>query len=231
MAVPESLVLRPIQQAMKSHGYQNPFSALWADMGAGKTAVTLDLICDLLAYCDVAKVLVVATKRVAKNTWPKEIRRWDRFQHLSCRVIEAEDFSFKRTKVPVKKRIKGKVVTTEVTRNVPARPVAHFLTGEVIHTIHRDLFASLVTFLGDKHWPYDMVVIDESSGFRDQDSKRFKAAKVLRKHGKLGRMIQLSGTPTPKGLLNLWAQIYARKTLFPWSSQGLAKCRVSQTMS
>jgi hypothetical protein len=204
----ELLTLREAQQRMKDHAYHVPFCALWADMGAGKTATILSLVRDLIDWCDVSRVLVVATKRVAKNTWPKEILRWKGFEDITCRVLEAPDFKFKRQEVTIKKRKKGKIHTEIVKRNVPQSTPAAFLTGEVIHTIHRDLLAPLMAVLKVSDWPYDIVILDESSGFRDQDSKRFKSVRALRKHKSIGRLIQLSGTPAPNGLEGLWAQVY-----------------------
>jgi len=202
--VAEKLTLRPYQRRMVQHIQENPFSCLWLDMGAGKTAVTLTAVSRMLDELDVSKVLVVGPKRVAMNTWTGEIKRWSDFSPLRCRVIKAEDFGFSRKEVEIKR--KGKTAT--VKRLIPAARPESFLTDEPIHTISRDNLVHLVQHLGRKHWPYDMVVIDEASGFRDQESKRFKAVKVLRKHGLLGRLVELSGTPRPKSLLDLWAQIY-----------------------
>ena len=192
------------QLVMRDFAVANPFCALFADMGASKSASTLMAISPLIENLDVAKILIVATKRVAKNTWPKELTRWSCFAHLNYRVLMAEDFSFKRQDVEITR--KGK--TTTVKRLVPAATPQSFLTCERIHTISRDNLVHLVQLLGKKHWPYDMIVLDESSGFRDQDTKRFKSVKVLRKHGLLGRVVLLSGTPRPKSLLDLWAQIF-----------------------
>lgn len=200
----ETLELRPYQQRMAEHVKGNPFSALFCDMGTGKTAVVLSCITDLLAGLDVAKVLVVAPRRVAMSTWPGEIARWEQLQHLTCRVLTSEDFKFKRQEVTIKR--KGKSAT--VKRLVPTALPQDFLTGEVIHTLSRDNLVHLVQLLGKSRWPYDMLVIDESSGFREHDTKRVKSVKVLRKHGLLGRVVELSGTPRPKSLLDLHAQIH-----------------------
>jgi len=55
-------------------------------------------------------------------------------------------------------------------------------------------------------WPYDMVVVDELSSFKSHQAKRFKALTWVRKH--ISRIVGLTGTPAPNGLLDLWAQIY-----------------------
>lgn len=189
---------------MRQHIVDHPHCALWVDMGGMKTSISLWAITDLIDNLDVSRVLVVAPKRVALNTWRNEIARWGLFEHLTYRGITADDFQFKREEVEVKR--KGR--TTTVKKLIPKADPRSFNTGEQVTTISRDMLVHLVTFLGKKHWHWDMVIIDEASGFRDQDSKRFKAAKVLRKHGLLPRLVELAGTPRPKSIENLWAQVY-----------------------
>ena len=200
----ETFIPSPHQPRLKELIKANPYVAILVDMGGQKTSTTLWAITELIDELDVAKILVVAPKRVAKTTWPGELQRWDRFNHLTYRVIESDAFQFKRVAVTVTRKKKQ----TTVKKLVPQATPASFLTGEQIHTISRDNLVHLVTLLGADHWPYDLVVLDESSGFRDQSSGRFKSAKLLRKYGLIGRMVQLTGTPRPKSLLNLWAQIY-----------------------
>jgi len=68
---------------MKEH----PVSAIFLDCGLGKTAITLTAISDLMFDSfDVRKVLVIAPVRVAKFSWPDEIRKWDHLSHLSFAV-------------------------------------------------------------------------------------------------------------------------------------------------
>lgn len=79
------------------HGYQNyaieyiknhPVTALLLDMGLGKTVTTLTAIRDLMYDSfEVHRVLVVAPLRVARDTWPEEIRKWDHLKDLTCSVV------------------------------------------------------------------------------------------------------------------------------------------------
>jgi len=100
----EPLVLRPFQERLVEHALLNPYCAIWAEMGSGKTAIALTVISRLIGALDVARVLVVAPKRVASNVWPAEIARWAPFQALSCRVLTAEDLEQKRQAVTVRRR-------------------------------------------------------------------------------------------------------------------------------
>lgn len=74
-----------------------------------------------------------------------------------------------------------------------------------IYTINRENLVWLIERLG-KSWPFDMVVIDESSGFKNHQAKRFKALKRIRP--RIKRIVELTGTPSPNGLMDLWSQIY-----------------------
>lgn len=151
---------------------------LFLDMGLGKTVITLTAINDLkYNRFAVAKVLVIAPKKVAESTWSKEAEKWDHLQLLRIRTVLGS----------VQKRIRS--------LNTPAD----------IYIINRENVPWLVDYYRNA-WPFDMVVIDEFSSFKNHQSKRFKALKTVRSHIK--RIIGLTGTPAPNGLLDLWAQIY-----------------------
>ena len=156
----------------------DPFLALFLDMGLGKTAITLTVVNDLIYNrFEVGKVLVIAPKKVAESTWIKETAKWDHLQLLRV--------------VPILGSLQKRVRAI----NTP---------GDVF-VINRENVQWLVDYLRND-WCYDMVVIDESSSFKNHQSKRFKALKAIRPHIK--RMVQLTGTPAPNGLIDLWAQIF-----------------------
>ena len=167
------------------HAYQNkavqfikdvPKCALWISMGMGKTVSTLTAVADLSDSFEVNKVLIIAPLRVANTTWHKEIKNWEHTKHLTYRIC------------------------TGSTKN---RQTQLMLDAD-IYIINRENVKWLVDFYGDK-WPFDMVVIDESSSFKSSKSQRFKALRKV--YNKIDRMVQLTGTPSPNGLLDVWAQI------------------------
>jgi SNF2 family DNA or RNA helicase len=87
----------------------------------------------------------------------------------------------------------------------PKKREAAVFDDTPLHIINREMIPWLVDLLGQK-WHYDCVVIDESSSFKSHSSKRWKALrKVL---GKIDRMVQLTGTPAPNSLIDLWPQMY-----------------------
>lgn len=151
--------------------------ALWLDMGLGKTVSTATAIADLQSDFTVSRTLIIAPKRVALTTWPLELKNWDHLAHLTFSVIDGT----------AKQR------------------TAALLSRVDIHIISRDNVAWLVKMCG-KRWPWDMIVIDESSSFKSQSSNRWKALrKVL---PKVCRVVELSATPAPQGLGDLWAQFF-----------------------
>lgn len=131
---------------IKSH----PVTALFLDMGLGKTVTTLTAIRDLMYDTfEVRRVLVVAPLRVARDTWPEEIRKWDHLKDLTCSVV----------------------VGTVAERRRALQKEAD------IYIVNRENLAWLYQ---NSRLDFDMVVLDELSSFKNAKSKRFKAMKAMR---------------------------------------------------
>lgn len=155
-----------------------PALGLFLDMGLGKTVITLTAINELkYNRFAISKVLVIAPKKVAESTWANEKDKWDHLHLLRISVCLGSQT----------KRIRA--------LNTPAD----------IYVINRENVPWLVDYYKNT-WPFDMVVIDEFSSFKNHQAKRFKALKCVRPHIK--RIVGLTGTPAPNGLLDLWAQVY-----------------------
>lgn len=151
---------------------------LFLDMGLGKTSTTLTAINDLkYNRFQVSKVLVIAPKKVAESTWAKETAKWDHLYMLRV----------------------NKVLGSQAKR------IQALNTPGDIWVINRENVPWLVDYYRNA-WPFDMVVVDESSSFKSHKAKRFKALSWVRNHIK--RMVILTGTPAPNGLIDLWSQIY-----------------------
>lgn len=152
-------------------------SFLMLEMGLGKTVSTLTAISDLLKTKSVKKVLVIAPLRVANSVWVQESRKWEHTKHLSvARVLGDQNTRLK---------------------------VLHY--DYDVYVINRENVQWLVNHYGKK-WAFDMVVIDESSSFKNPASQRFKAMKKILPF--VEYMVLLTGTPSPNGLLDLWSQCY-----------------------
>lgn len=131
---------------IKSH----PITALFLDMGLGKTVTTLTAIRDLMYDAfEVKRVLVIAPLRVARDTWPDELRKWDHLKELTCSVV----------------------VGTVAERRRALQQDAD------IYIVNRENLAWLYE---NSHLDFDMVVLDELSSFKNHQSKRFRAMKAMR---------------------------------------------------
>lgn len=156
----------------------NPYAALFWEMGLGKTVTTLTAVNELkYNRWAISRCLVVAPKKVAEATWSKEAEKWDHLRHL--KVIPVLGSAQKRIR-------------------------ALDNPGDVWVT-NRENVPWLVDYCRNR-WPFDMVVLDESSSFKNARSKRFRALKLVR--SRIKRLVELTGTPAPNGLEDLWAQIY-----------------------
>lgn len=178
--------MRGYQERIVQHEKGHANCAAWVDMGLGKTVSTLTAFSDLQESWDAAHGLVIAPLRVARKTWDDEIQEWRHLQHLTT----------------------AHIIGTEKQRLAALDQKAD------LHMINRENVAWLknqfVKGTGKKQrfirkWPWDTVIIDESSSFKSAKSERFKALRSLRKA--YDRCIELTGTPAPNGYQDLWSQI------------------------
>lgn len=151
--------------------------ALFLDMGLGKTTSTLTAISDLQDSFAVNKVLVIAPLRVANSTWKQEAEKWSHLEHLRVSVCTGAE---------------------------KARRSALMRDADV-YVINRENVVWLVD-LYKKKWPFDCVVVDESSSFKNPSAKRFRALKKVLPY--TNYMVLLTGTPSPNGLMDVWPQMY-----------------------
>lgn len=131
---------------------EHPIAAVFLQMGLGKSVITLTAIQELaLERFEVCRVLVIAPLRVARDTWPAEIQKWDHLHGLTCSVA----------------------VGTEAER------IAALKKNTLIHIINRENVQWLIEQSG-LPFQYDMVVIDELSSFKSYQAKRFRALMKVR---------------------------------------------------
>ena len=168
----------PHQEAGIDWITDKPASALFWQMGTGKTVTTLTAIDRLLYdYMEDGPVLVIAPKRVAEHTWANESRKWEHLRHL--RVIKIMGTKKERLKALCRKAD--------------------------IYVINRENVVWLTEHVG-KNWPFPIVVIDELSSFKSAQAKRWKALRRVR--GRIRRVVGLTGTPRPNGIEDLYPEIY-----------------------
>lgn len=163
------------------HMIDNRRCAIWAGMGMGKTAATLTALktTELVTH---GKTLVLAPKRVARSVWPAEAAKWAHLEGMRVSPI----------------------IGTVAERRAAMR------TDAEIYTMNYDNLPWLVDEIGQV-WPYRTLVADESTrlkGFRLRQGGA-RARSLGRVAHKLAeRFIELTGTPSPNGLLDLWGQAW-----------------------
>ena len=150
-------------------------SALLLDMGLGKTLISLTAIKELKDFGLLGKCLIIAPLTVAKDTWPKEIVKWDHLEGLTSSLIIGNK----------NQRLAGLAAKADI-----------YITNK----------ENFVWLTENHKWDFDTVIIDELSGFKATNTKRFKAMRKVRP--KVKRMVGLTGTPAPNSLLDLWPQMY-----------------------
>ena len=129
---------------------------------------------------EVGKVLVIAPLRVCSSVWPEEREKWDGFDFLQMSVVI------------------GSAKQREAALNTPAD----------VYVINRENLKWLTAYLEKRQLPcpFDMVVIDELSSFKNHQSQRWRALRKVRPQIK--RIVGLTGTPTSNGLMDLWAETF-----------------------
>lgn len=174
----------PYQDLILSHEIDIKRSNVWAGMGMGKTVATLTALEDLfMAGSETQPALVLAPLRVASSTWPDEAVKWNHLRNIDIQPLIG---------------------------TAKERMAAIKNTNASVFTINYDNLVWLVEIFG-KHWPFGTIIADESTRLKSfrlrKGGKRAAAlAKVAHKH--VHRWVNLTGTPSPNGLIDLWGQVW-----------------------
>jgi hypothetical protein len=195
----------------------HPFSALFVDMGLGKTVMTLSALAELHAQGAFRKALIIAPLRVANLTWPAEIRGWRQSVPLTFAHIRDEEIAeiIRKAKRIAKEeadisglplnQMKDHIRKVRIRTSRKEIAAAAARNPADVHIINREQVEFLANAWG-KRWPYDTVIIDESSSFKSHDSLRFRALKMVRPY--ITRMHQLTATPASESHMGLFAQTF-----------------------
>ena len=172
---------RAYQSQIMNWALEHDRCAIWAGMGMGKTVATLTVL-DTLSLVESGPALVLAPLRVAMSTWPDEARKWSHLRQVEISAIVG----------------------------TPTERKAALKRDVGVYTINYDNLPWLIDQLGAK-WPFSTVVADESTRLKSfrlrQGGVRAQAlARVA--HTKIKRFVELTGTPSPNGLEDLWGQAW-----------------------
>ncbi|BAS11858.1 putative protein p41 [Arthrobacter sp. Hiyo8] len=219
---PSAFSLMPHQQQAVDFIASRPASGVWLGVGAGKTITALSA---LQCIRPIGHILVIAPVAIARSTWLDEIE--ERGFNIRTRSLIVDERDRKLSKKQRLERIKQVFVDP---------PTMYFINQDLISrspdkrckVCHGDGLKDRVctacqTGLVDQMpvqklrgpdgtlrdtiiWPFQTVIVDESQEFKSHSSNRFKALRVVRPA--ITRFIELTGTPAPNGLEDLWSQIY-----------------------
>lgn len=168
-------MLIPYQKRIIKRLLSKRRNAIWAKMGGGKTVTTLTALRVLMDDLRVVMPIVIAPLRVANTVWAQETQEWSHLKNIRVSIATGSE----------KQRRKA------------------LRTPADLYVINRENVKWLVEYWGDD-WPYDYVIIDESSSFKAHDSARFKALESVYPH--FDRVTELTASPAPQGYPDLWAQ-------------------------
>lgn len=209
------------------------FAALFIDTGLGKTVIVLTLLTILYMQEKFKKALIVAPIRVAAHGWPNEIAAWQHTAFLRHSVIRAEDdddevllagkCAYEDARewlaTPAEAQAasgKAKTLKKEELRKQRAEDncAIHLIDHHHLEWLIDQYSEWVVVKKGTKPrrkivgWPYDIVVIDESSSYGAVGNARFRALAQVRLQGFVDRLIELTATPAADTYMKLFSQIF-----------------------
>lgn len=180
--------LHDYQIYAKDFVLQHPYCGLFLKMGLGKTSIVLEALWELNPT---EHVLVVAPKTIARCTWVNEIDKWQMPFRTQSLVVNERGKQLTRKK-------RDEIYDTISS----APPTVYFINREMIN----DLYKRFPSTKKSNIWPFRTIIIDESQSFKSYNSVRFKTMKKIRPW--VSRIVLLTGSPAPKSLEDLWAQIW-----------------------
>lgn len=191
-----SFELLPFQQQVKDFIVAHPFAGIYLSMGGGKTLTTLASLQEIRPS---GHILVVAPVKIARSTWLDEIEKHKMPVRTRSLIYNENDKKLTRAK-----RLQRYAETLDSS---PGSARMFFINQELLHDLVEwyETQPDPVTGRKGAAWPFPTVIIDESQGFKSAASRRFKRLKKVRPQ--ILRLIELTGTPAPNGLLDLWSQI------------------------
>lgn len=204
--------------------WERPFSGLFADVGLGKAVMAGSVLARLADDLDNPPMLVIAPVRVAKQTWPDEIREWSHLASLTFTLLRAEDndpevhavyrehyehaYALCKT-LDLRPQTAAKIAGRYARpfREKAKRALWERLTHERtnLHIVNIEQIGKLANYWR-KNWPYKTVIVDESSKFKNYASGRFKDLNSVRPY--IERMHLLTASPMPESEMDLFSQVY-----------------------
>lgn len=183
--------LRPHQAPVKDYIVQHPKCGIYLQMGGGKSLCTLTALAEVRPA---GHILVIAPINIARSTWIQEIEKWGFPLRMRSFIVNDND-----KKISKAKRL-------ELYRQVwTDAPTMYFINVELVDDLVKNMPVQKIDGKKTIMWPFTTVIIDESQTMKSASSARFKAMDKVAES--TIRLIELTGTPTPDGLMDLWSQM------------------------
>lgn len=184
--------LMPHQLVVKDWIVRNPKCGVFLTMGGGKSLTTLSALAEVRPR---GHILVVAPINIARSTWVDEIDKWGFPIRAKSLIVDERDRKLTREKRMARYE--------EIFSDKPTMYFINIdLIGDLIENMPTEQVGNKTSIL----WPFQTVIVDESQTLKGHSSNRFKALKDVAPA--TVRFIELTGTPTPNGLLDLWSQMF-----------------------
>nr|WP_246486565.1 DEAD/DEAH box helicase [Kribbella qitaiheensis] len=195
-----------------------PFAGIWVDIGGGKTLSTLTALQQIRP---IGHILVISNVAIARSTWIDEIEERQMPIRIRSLIVDERDRKLSRddrlerfrqvfTDPPTMYFINQELITRSPQKNCPACQGNGVPAPHACQQCQTGLVDQMPIQQIDGRdtiiWPFQTVIIDESQEFKSHSSNRFKALKTVRPA--ITRLIELTGTPAPNGLEDLWSQAY-----------------------
>jgi SNF2 family DNA or RNA helicase len=177
---------RPYQLDAIKRGLALPAFALFLDPGMGKTSSTLEIVRELIQSKQHKSALVIAPIRPARYTWPAETQKWAQFNNLRVSLVL------------------GSLKQRRAALRAPAE--IYVINPENVQWLYDELAAEQDPAARRQWFTPTILVVDESTKFKNPQAKRFKALKDMLPLFK--RRYILTGAPAPQSLQDLWSQVY-----------------------
>lgn len=216
------MIFRPrsTQQEMADFAMSREASAIWATMGAGKSAVAAHVAVDkMIDSFEVNRWLIAAPRMTAAITWPSEFEKWDALRQFDVHYITADDFNLSPGAVVLRGGIeievlwddvkKGEKILRKTALALPDRRGSKkgILSHKEKFTVVSYDFLPWLRRACGVNWPYDGVIADESVFLKNPKASRSVALRQARDKGYIRQLMELTGGPQPNGEEDLFAQV------------------------
>jgi SNF2 family DNA or RNA helicase len=182
--------LLPHQEMVVDWIVRNPKCGVFLTMGGGKSLSTLAA---LFRIRPAGHMLVVAPVNIARSTWVDEIEKWGFPLRTKSLIVNERDKKLSR---PKRLKLYEQVFKDD--------PTMYFINVDLITDLVNNMPVSPID--GKIEWPFNTVIVDESQTLKSPTGVRFEALAGV--SGAITRLIELTGSPTPNGMLDLWSQMF-----------------------